>query len=89
MKPYKINIWTPFILLVLILRSAASLGMEVGDKAPPISGNSTQGVIVSADIIDKPIYNMAIREGNSNPHHGTGLIHPKMSTVVTSWLKEH
>jgi hypothetical protein len=42
---------------------------------------------LTARITDKHIYNMAIRGGNSNPHHGAGyLIHPQMSRVVTSWL---
>jgi len=39
------------------------------------------------NISDKEIYNMSIREGNSNPHHSTGyLIHPKFSQAVVSWL---
>ncbi len=42
---------------------------------------------LTANIIDKEIYNMAIRGSNSNPHHGAGyLIHPHMSRIVNSWL---
>jgi len=53
MKPSKTNIWTPFILLMMMLIPAASMGMAVGDKAPPFNGNSTQGMIQSADFIGK------------------------------------
>ena len=40
------------------------------------------------DIIDnKKIYNMSIRDGNSNPHHSTGyLIHPDLVSAVATWL---
>lgn len=39
-------------------------------------------------ITDKKIYNMAVHDGNSNPHHGTGyLIHPKVSQAVIAWLE--
>lgn len=42
---------------------------------------------LTSSISDKHIYNMAFRDGHSNPHHGTGyLLHPEMSRVVKSWL---
>ena len=41
------------------------------------------------EISDHKIYNLAVRSGNSNPHHGTGyLIHPKVVKIVTDWLAE-
>lgn len=40
-------------------------------------------------IVDKQIYNMAVRNENSNPHHGAGyLIHPAISSAVAAWLNE-
>jgi hypothetical protein len=53
MKLSKTKIRIPLILLLLMLMPAASFGMAVGEKAPPFSGNSTQGVIASADFIGK------------------------------------
>lgn len=44
---------------------------------------------LTSSIIDKKIYNMAVRNDNSNPHHGAGyLIHPEISRAVTSWLSK-
>ncbi len=38
-------------------------------------------------ISDHRIYNLSVREGNSNPHHGAGyLIHPKVASIVADWL---
>lgn len=38
-------------------------------------------------IKDYKIYNLALREGKSNPHHSCGyLIHPRVSQVLVSWL---
>ena len=38
-------------------------------------------------IKDFKIYNMSLRDGNSNPHHSTGyLIHPKFIKQVVEWL---
>ena len=38
-------------------------------------------------IADRRIYNLAIRDGASNPHHGVGyLIHPYVAGVVAEWL---
>ena len=38
-------------------------------------------------IVDRRIYNLAIRHGKSNPHHGPGyLIHPTTSQIVAGWL---
>jgi len=38
-------------------------------------------------IKDHRIYNLAIRNGKSNPHHGAGyLIHPTVSKIVSDWL---
>ena len=43
------------------------------------------GVVNS--ITDKRIYNLAVREGKSNPHHGVGyLIHPAVSDAIAEWL---
>ncbi|MEM7029949.1 MAG: hypothetical protein AAF629_10325 [Chloroflexota bacterium] len=40
------------------------------------------------DIVDQHIYNLALRDGKSNPHHSCGyLIHPKVSTLIADWLK--
>lgn len=42
---------------------------------------------LSKNISDQRIYNMAVRDGSSNPHHGSGyLIHPQMSRVLKTWL---
>jgi hypothetical protein len=38
-------------------------------------------------IIDRKIYNLAVRSGKSNPHHGCGyLIHPAVIRLVADWL---
>nr|VFJ61083.1 MAG: hypothetical protein BECKDK2373B_GA0170837_10982 [Candidatus Kentron sp. DK] len=38
-------------------------------------------------VVDHKIYNLAVREGKSNPHHGAGyLIHPVVSNTVIDWL---
>jgi hypothetical protein len=38
-------------------------------------------------IIDERVYNLAVREGKSNPHNELGyLIHPSVSTRVAEWL---
>lgn len=38
-------------------------------------------------ISDHKIYNLAVRNNKSNPHHGAGyLIHPKLVKIVTDWL---
>lgn len=38
-------------------------------------------------IVDKRIYNLAIRDGKSNPHNGVGyLIHPSMAQAIADWL---
>ena len=38
-------------------------------------------------ITDKRIYNLAVRDGKSNPHHGVGyLIHPTTIDAIASWL---
>jgi len=38
-------------------------------------------------INDQKIYNLAVRRGASNPHHGTGyLIHPKVIKLITDWV---
>ncbi len=37
---------------------------------------------------DEAIYNLAVRDGKANPHHGTGyLIHPVVSRHLRSWLR--
>ncbi len=39
------------------------------------------------EINDQKIYNLAVRRGASNPHHGTGyLIHPKVIKLITDWV---
>lgn len=39
-------------------------------------------------ITDKRIYNLALRNGKANPHHGAGyLIHPYVAGVVAKWCK--
>lgn len=38
-------------------------------------------------ITDKRIYNLAVRDGKSNPHHGVGyVIHPYVAGVVAKWV---
>ena len=38
-------------------------------------------------IHDHRLYNLAVRHGKSNPHHGAGyLIHPKFVAVLAKWL---
>ncbi len=38
-------------------------------------------------ITDQRIYNLAVRDGTSNPHHGAGyLIHPYVAGLVAEWL---
>ena len=39
-------------------------------------------------IRDHRIYNLAVRDGKSNPHHGVGyLIHPCFIQILADWLK--
>lgn len=39
------------------------------------------------EIQDVRIFNLAVRDGFSNPHHGVGyLIHPEMADVLAGWL---
>ena len=43
--------------------------------------------LLSKPIEDHRIYNLAVRGGTSNPHHGVGyLIHPDMSKIVANWI---
>lgn len=38
-------------------------------------------------IEDRRIYNLSVREGKSNPHHGVGyLIHPALAQTLADWL---
>jgi hypothetical protein len=38
-------------------------------------------------ITDKRVYNLAVRGGKSNPHHGVGyLIHPTVAAAIALWL---
>ena len=38
-------------------------------------------------IQDQRIYNLAVRNGKSNPHHGGGyLIHPKVTKLIADWV---
>ena len=40
-------------------------------------------------IRDHRIYNLAVRNGKSNPHHGAGyLIHPEFISVLAGWLTD-
>ncbi len=42
---------------------------------------------LTSSIVDRRIYNLAVRHGDSNPHHGAGyLIHPTVSKIVYDWL---
>jgi hypothetical protein len=44
-----------------------------------------QGLIESIE--DRRIFNLAIRHGRSNPHHGAGyLIHPTVIAAIADWL---
>lgn len=39
------------------------------------------------DIKDEKIYNLSVRDGKSNPHHGVGyLVHPKVIRAVREWM---
>ena len=41
----------------------------------------------ATSIKDKRIYNLAVRDGRSNPHHSAGyLIHPAVAEAVAAWL---
>lgn len=41
------------------------------------------------EIRDHDLYNLALRDGNSNPHHSLGyLIHPKFIEVLAGWLRD-
>lgn len=43
--------------------------------------------LVRQPIEDHRIYNLAVRNGRSNPHHDAGyLIHPKMAALLAGWL---
>ncbi len=38
-------------------------------------------------ICDHRLYNLAVRDGKPNPHHGVGyLIHPRFIDVLGKWL---
>jgi len=38
-------------------------------------------------ITDKRVYNLSVRNGKSNPHHGVGyLIHPTVVDAIAGWL---
>ena len=40
-------------------------------------------------IEDVRVFNLAVRHGRSNPHHGPGyLVHPKVAEIVADWLAE-
>ena len=56
-----------------------------GKVADDYSAMKKLGLIES--ITDKRIYNLAVRNGKSNPHHGAGyLIDPDVAGVVARWL---
>lgn len=42
-----------FCLCMLLTAPAASLALEIGDKAPPFVGNATQGKIQLTDYLGK------------------------------------
>ncbi len=43
------------------------------------------GLIESIE--DHRIYNLAVRHGRSNPHHGPGyLVHPTVISAIADWL---
>lgn len=45
----------------------------------------SRGLVRSIE--DRRIYNLALRNGKSNPHHGVGyLIHPKAVDLIPHWL---
>lgn len=38
-------------------------------------------------IEDRRVFNLAVRNGHSNPHHGPGyLVHPQVAEIVADWL---
>ena len=40
-------------------------------------------------IVDQQLYNLAVRHGESNPHHGAGnLVHPAFIDVLAGWLAD-
>lgn len=44
-----------------------------------------RGLVQSIE--DRRIYNLAVRNGKSNPHHGAGyLIHPKVTELIANWI---
>jgi hypothetical protein len=56
-----------------------------GEVAKEFAEMVDLGLIKSIE--DKRIYNLAVREGQSNPHHAGGyLIHPDVAEVVANWL---
>jgi hypothetical protein len=49
------------------------------------AGMLERGLIESIE--DHRIYNLAVRHGKSNPHHGVGyLIHPTVIEAIADWL---
>jgi hypothetical protein len=39
------------------------------------------------EIRDEFVYNLAVRDGKSNPHHEGGyLVHPAVAQAVADWL---
>jgi hypothetical protein len=42
-----------FCICMLLMAPAASLALEIGDKAPPFVGNATQGKIQLTDYLGK------------------------------------
>jgi hypothetical protein len=39
------------------------------------------------EILDHRVYNLALRDGRSNPHHGVGyLVHPVFADTLAAWL---
>jgi hypothetical protein len=49
MKKSRPPVVLSFALLVILAAPGLSLGLDVGDKAPPFSGNSTRGTVQLAD----------------------------------------
>ena len=42
-----------------------------------------------SELVDHPIYNLAIRYGRSAPGHSAGyLVHPRMAELIAGWLKD-
>ena len=53
MRTFKYRKLIVTMLFIVLLTPAVSFGLDVGDKAPVFTGNSTQGKVASGDFLGK------------------------------------